>query len=1553
MVKKSNFLKTLLTTASVLAVTASAGTAMADARVTTGAAATQAGVNLDNIGGGNVPLAAGSTLTFRGAHTYTPTAAAVANIAAINVEGNNAVLDATAANTQIAIGSITKTPNTNAALTINVNNGNTITLTGVGAAAQAYQAGALVPAPADWAFATGDNDYTGLGNINLNHANDKLDIKSGATLNGNINGVGNNKGTIEINGSNVVFNGYVGNTGSVKLLDIKDGKAATLAKAGNNKIVTVTIANGSSLNINDGVNLESTDINGAVAGQGELKFDGASTAKVTNIGNGAALQSVTIGNGLVDLSTTAVLKATKTTLNGANSAIKFTVAANSTTDFETAANNEGKITFNDNHTAKGNFGADGAALNTVEVINGKVLTIQKDAGKLYANNVTATGNGTATLELQGANYEIHANVGTAENKFLAVNFKGDIANAATTFKLMADKTIHSTTVDLANTNAVDNTLELYEGSSIIGDVTTTSANNGFLSVKGDATVSSIGAGGAINQVKFDEAKTLTVTKNTVNANAGINFIKDGTLALTEAAALDITQAVIVAKSDANGLGSITVNYATAGQLVKFAQIGDVAVADTSLKLLEATGGANVELNGTASIIKLDLGSSNAEVRLTNAGAGEYLIKDLAHAEGKGALVLKQNATLKEGTNLGNALDYIQINSKILRVENGVNLSATNGIRSNAAGVGNLIFDGESTVSGVVGSNVALNNVTIDSTNKSKTVAFLNKFNITGNLDIADTDTAILRGEVAAANIQGKAANQGTVKFYNSTELTGATAVTAAIGANTLDTVVLGGENITFNNAAGKFDTKTLSFDGKLNELTATFSNLSADALRNTTITTDSEIRGHNIVLDDADHTLDKAVGSAANNFGNFKLLTDKTVTVNHADFYAGVISKTNQEGTVDFNANNGNVVQLGDATNELKAVNFNQNITAHGGIYSKTITVAGNKTATFKEIVRSSGAMTINAGSHILFDGAKARSEAVISANAAGNGTVEYNDTVTISAAVGTAAAQVNAINFTGTAATQIASVGANLAANNIAIGAQTFKPTADIKLNGTTAINGSTLDFNSANLTLENSATSIMTGNVTINTTFAEHALGHLTVDGANTKLNAAATSLTINIADNDALPVADESFPLFASANGGVVNNATAATIKSTNNFIKWTQNDTQLVRSNNAVEAITAALGNTNKELLADAVKYGNANNTGDARAHTTDMSKMTKSQLTESMQRLTATTAIQAPKVVAAVEEATNQVISNRMGALSNHPQSGKQLADAGVSGVAAGEGDHTMYGAWVSPFYSNTTQKELKGTAGFKSNSYGATIGFDTQANADLTLGLAGSYVRTDMKHKNFKSGDKTKADTFLFSIYGIQQLTNEWFLQGHTSFSTSRIKNTEKRITSTAAQTAKGDFDTTSYTAELLAGYNHTMDNAVITPLMGASYTRINDGGYKETGTTNQNLNITRKATNKFEAILGLRAQMTTAMEGIDVTPEVHAFVKHDLVGQDSKVTAKHNGLVTQLSPKSAKAQKTTFNVGFGVNAVSGMYEYGAGYDLNVAEKSLGHQGTLKVRLNF
>jgi len=84
----------------------------------------------------------------------------------------------------------------------------------------------------------------------------------------------------------------------------------------------------------------------------------------------------------------------------------------------------------------------------------------------------------------------------------------------------------------------------------------------------------------------------------------------------------------------------------------------------------------------------------------------------------------------------------------------------------------------------------------------------------------------------------------------------------------------------------------------------------------------------------------------------------------------------------------------------------------------------------------------------------------------------------------------------------------------------------------------------------------------------------------------------------------------------------------------------------------------------------------------------------------------------------------------------------------------------------------------------------------------------------------------------------------------------------------------------------------------------------------------------------------------------MNVTPEVHAFVNQDLIGKTSKPTITLAG-AGNLSTKSRKPIKTVFNVGLGVMANYGMMEYGAGYDADIADKRVGHTGTLKIRVNF
>ena len=56
----------------------------------------------------------------------------------------------------------------------------------------------------------------------------------------------------------------------------------------------------------------------------------------------------------------------------------------------------------------------------------------------------------------------------------------------------------------------------------------------------------------------------------------------------------------------------------------------------------------------------------------------------------------------------------------------------------------------------------------------------------------------------------------------------------------------------------------------------------------------------------------------------------------------------------------------------------------------------------------------------------------------------------------------------------------------------------------------------------------------------------------------------------------------------------------------------------------------------------------------------------------------------------------------------------------------------------------------------------------------------------------------------------------------------------------------------------------------------------------------------------------------------------------------------------TGLIPvNKSKTNRTFYNVGTSVNTSHGFMEYGAGYDLNLSKKYVGHQGSLKVRVNF
>ncbi|RTK92736.1 MAG: autotransporter outer membrane beta-barrel domain-containing protein [Rickettsiales bacterium] len=308
-----------------------------------------------------------------------------------------------------------------------------------------------------------------------------------------------------------------------------------------------------------------------------------------------------------------------------------------------------------------------------------------------------------------------------------------------------------------------------------------------------------------------------------------------------------------------------------------------------------------------------------------------------------------------------------------------------------------------------------------------------------------------------------------------------------------------------------------------------------------------------------------------------------------------------------------------------------------------------------------------------------------------------------------------------------------------------------------------------------------------------------------------------------------------------------------------------------------------------------------------------------------------------------------------------PNDGKARTQRKVSseeiiyGLSAGD-DAARYGVWMAPFAGNGVKKKNKSTSGYKSTSVGGTFGFDTKVNDNMVLGLAVTALNSRVNHKDFKKGDKTKIDTTLFSAYASIDMGNNWFSQNIASIGSSRVENKENRRVSRAAgyQIAKGKYSTMHFALESTAGFNKLINNQVVlTPSVGVGYSRINDTSYTETGNVGpQALTITKKAAQKLELIGGLRLTgLPFMVNEMYVTPEVHASVRHDVIGKNPTTFSKVNGL-RDLKEKS-KPTKTHYGVGGGLKFSYNMMDYGVYADTTYAKKYVGVNGSVNVRVNF
>jgi len=293
----------------------------------------------------------------------------------------------------------------------------------------------------------------------------------------------------------------------------------------------------------------------------------------------------------------------------------------------------------------------------------------------------------------------------------------------------------------------------------------------------------------------------------------------------------------------------------------------------------------------------------------------------------------------------------------------------------------------------------------------------------------------------------------------------------------------------------------------------------------------------------------------------------------------------------------------------------------------------------------------------------------------------------------------------------------------------------------------------------------------------------------------------------------------------------------------------------------------------------------------------------------------------------------------------------------TAGASSGDdlSDKSM-GVWTSGFGSIANQKTRKSVPGFKSNTYGGILGFDNAINDTTTLGVVVSIAEADMKHQGVKSGDKTHAKTYVFSLYGTHEYGNSWITQGHAMAGKSFIKSRETHLVGTGGITALSNskYNSMLYSTELLGGYRYkTSETTNITPMAGLNYSFFGKTKYDEVVNGSNARTITSKEKDRLAGVVGVRAEMIHDLSKANIVTGFYAFAEYDFLNKAPQSNVTLGGINNPVATGLTKPSPMLYKVGADSTTKVGPMEYGISYGMYLADRYVGHQGSVKVRVNF
>ena len=630
----------------------------------------------------------------------------------------------------------------------------------------------------------------------------ELKLSSDKNITSTITTADNGKGILTLLGGTQTVSGTVGTSGA-KLAEVNAGDNAATSTFSSDVYATNLDVEGTgavnlngnftgttlrynadgSVNLADNKNIDSS-ITTASNNTGTLNLLGTSTVsgtvgtsanKLKEINSGITAEVGTFNSDVY--ATNLDVEGTGTVnLNGnfTGTAVRYNadgninIADNKNIDssITTALNNTGTLNLLGTSTVSGTVGTSGAKLAEVNLgINGSTSTFNSD---VYATDITNTGTGTTTFKdnVVATNVNVNAGITNIEDNLTATSttISTGTVNLNTVSGTTSSDIVFSG-VGAANLNgnltgdikfAGNNaSVNVSDGKGILGSIETLASNNtGILNYKGDGSISGT-IGSSIYGIKE------------LNVNTNNEQDKDSN-------GVVLTQGLFISReiyADVIGLK----NNATL-TLANNANITNTG-SDNLVIATDASNSGKLVFEGSSEVIG-EVGTSTNNLSNITAGVTNETVvfNDMVHAlnlfyTGNGTVELKGDNS--SNGNIEGIIGTVDLNANnaSLKIGDDVNITTgASGTQFANANSATLTFDGNSTVTGVLGGNTTGNSTfeKINAGADGKIVTFKNDVYVKESSDttfhVSGTGTVNFEG-----NLNGDLVfdNDGTVNIANS------------------------------------------------------------------------------------------------------------------------------------------------------------------------------------------------------------------------------------------------------------------------------------------------------------------------------------------------------------------------------------------------------------------------------------------------------------------------------------------------------------------------------------------------------------------------------------------------------------------------------------------------------------------------------------------------------------------------------------------------------------------------------------------------------------------